>query len=463
MVDEPKITLKVKLDNIFQMISNKVTSWSQTPSNDKYPSEKLVKDNLDLKEDESNKVTSISSSSTDTQYPSAKCVYDNTVNELKTITPPISSFIDIYDLSNWNGASRMTSSNEVLTLNAVGGSWLNQEFTTSNYYTLTFDIICAFNNREGIFLFSEPSATNRTETGYQITQDISTTYLIIKDANGTITYDDYLPQNKNYYTVGTHHCKLVRNGNVATFSFDGEVLLDNVDVTGLKNTIGVNKWQNGSIQIGNIAINTEYPTPVYIENGTDLDTIVDRGFYYQGATANTTEMSNLPNDDHSAFCLMVEDMGGNARKQTWTKQSNINSMFIRIRKLDSTWTDWKPVWEDTAWKDVTFKSGFTHHSDADKVRYRRVGKVVELRGAVKNTKQLSLPNMDTTFTLATISDTSCRPSQRITCRQQGSQMNTFLLTIDTDGAITLSRYGTTSVVNVGASSWLNVHTTFLVD
>lgn len=76
MVDEPKVTLKVKLDNIFQMISNKVTSWSQTPSNDKYPSEKLVKDNLDLKENLSNKTNSITDSSTNIQYPSAKSVYD---------------------------------------------------------------------------------------------------------------------------------------------------------------------------------------------------------------------------------------------------------------------------------------------------------------------------------------------------------------------------------------------------
>ena len=49
MTDEPKITLKVKVDNILQMISNKVTSWSNTPSNDNYPSEKLVKDSLDNK------------------------------------------------------------------------------------------------------------------------------------------------------------------------------------------------------------------------------------------------------------------------------------------------------------------------------------------------------------------------------------------------------------------------------
>ena len=124
--------------------SNKVTSWGSTPSDTKYPSEKLVYDSFgnlnsyvdntinskisqfgmslssvattgsynDLKnkpnipsktsdltndsgfltqhqdisgkEDKSNKVTSISSSSTDTQYPSAKCVYD-LVGDIVTI------------------------------------------------------------------------------------------------------------------------------------------------------------------------------------------------------------------------------------------------------------------------------------------------------------------------------------------------------------------------------------------
>lgn len=74
--DEPKVNLKVRLDNIFQYVNDKVTSWSNTPSDDKYPSEKLVKDNLDLKENLSNKTNNITSSSTNTQYPSAKSVYD---------------------------------------------------------------------------------------------------------------------------------------------------------------------------------------------------------------------------------------------------------------------------------------------------------------------------------------------------------------------------------------------------
>lgn len=100
--------------------SNKVTSWGGTPSNTKYPSEKLVKDSLDGKqgtiidlatirsgaeagatayqkpgtgipasdlaqgvipdvsgkENTSNKVTSLSAQSSNTQYPGAKATYD---------------------------------------------------------------------------------------------------------------------------------------------------------------------------------------------------------------------------------------------------------------------------------------------------------------------------------------------------------------------------------------------------
>ena len=46
-----KVKLRVKLDDIFQKVSNIVTSWSGTLSDTKYPSEKLVKNSLDLKSD----------------------------------------------------------------------------------------------------------------------------------------------------------------------------------------------------------------------------------------------------------------------------------------------------------------------------------------------------------------------------------------------------------------------------
>lgn len=57
-------------------VANKATSFSSTPGDVKYPTEKLVADSLALKEAVANKVTSLSAQSTDNQYPSAKAVYD---------------------------------------------------------------------------------------------------------------------------------------------------------------------------------------------------------------------------------------------------------------------------------------------------------------------------------------------------------------------------------------------------
>ena len=202
--------------------------------------------------------------------------------------------------------------------------------------------------------------------------------------------------------------------------------------------------------------------PQYVPNGSDLNDYIDAGMYYNGGNADTTNITNLPNNDHTAFCLFVEEMGGNAKKQTWTKQSNINSMFVRVKKWDNTWTSWKPVWDDTGWKEVTFKSGFTHFSTLNnyRVRYRRVGKVVELRGSVRNSNQLTA---NTDYVMATITDTTCRPDGWITYVQQGSGINRLLITINANGEIIVNRYGTTAYSNIPSGTWINVHTTFLVD
>lgn len=51
---QKKIDIVTWLKNWFEQTSNKVISWGNTPSNDKYPSEKLVKDSLDEKISKSN-------------------------------------------------------------------------------------------------------------------------------------------------------------------------------------------------------------------------------------------------------------------------------------------------------------------------------------------------------------------------------------------------------------------------
>lgn len=78
-----KVKIRVRLDDILQKVSNKTTAWNSTPTDTHYPSEKLVKDTLDTKENLSNKTTTLTSNSTDTQYPTAKTVYDK-INEIQS-------------------------------------------------------------------------------------------------------------------------------------------------------------------------------------------------------------------------------------------------------------------------------------------------------------------------------------------------------------------------------------------
>ena len=56
--------------------SAKKTAWSATVSDDNYPSEKLVKDSLDLKENAANKVDAWSAEPNDVHYPTEKLVKD---------------------------------------------------------------------------------------------------------------------------------------------------------------------------------------------------------------------------------------------------------------------------------------------------------------------------------------------------------------------------------------------------
>ena len=69
--------LVAALTNKFEEKVNKVTSWGQTPSDTKYPSEKLVKDSLDTKQDTSARKTSWSATASDDNYPSEKLVKDS--------------------------------------------------------------------------------------------------------------------------------------------------------------------------------------------------------------------------------------------------------------------------------------------------------------------------------------------------------------------------------------------------
>lgn len=78
-----------------ELTSHKVTSWGGTPNNTNYPTEKLVKDSLDGKLDDSQLKTSVSSTSTNNDIPSAKAVYDYVMSVPKWTTQVASTLNDL--------------------------------------------------------------------------------------------------------------------------------------------------------------------------------------------------------------------------------------------------------------------------------------------------------------------------------------------------------------------------------
>lgn len=116
--------------------------------------------------------------------------------------------------------------------------------------------------------------------------------------------------------------------------------------------------------------------------------------------------------------------------------------------------------DDTGWIDATLTSSFTLYSTDDVCQYRKIGKYVQLRGAVKPTAALagSLTGV-VIFTLPT----EFIPSRPCNFVCQGSSVNRWLLQVNTDGEVTFARYGTSSLAQAGVNAWLTFNAGYLLD
>lgn len=114
---------------------------------------------------------------------------------------------------------------------------------------------------------------------------------------------------------------------------------------------------------------------------------------------------------------------------------------------------------DTGWRYPTIASSFTATNNTP--RARRIGKTVTFTGAVNPSKKLS--GSSDKVTICTLGD-NYRPSNQINILCQGSGQNKWMLTIETTGTVSFSRYGTTAAyVDANTSTWLPFHTSWFVD
>lgn len=117
---------------------------------------------------------------------------------------------------------------------------------------------------------------------------------------------------------------------------------------------------------------------------------------------------------------------------------------------------------DTSWNYLTLASTFTYYNNEviNTPKYKVWGKMVEIKGTI--TPVTTHTTSNTRETIATL-PSAIAPSEAIYKLCQGTGKNTWLLSIQTDGEITFSRYGTTSNAEVASGAWLPFQITYLLD
>lgn len=115
------------------------------------------------------------------------------------------------------------------------------------------------------------------------------------------------------------------------------------------------------------------------------------------------------------------------------------------------------------WHDLTLSTTFKLYNDnaVNQPKVKRCGNVVCVRGVL--TPGLDLETNGTGIELASGIPADMRPALSQHCVCQGSSMNKWLLTITTGGALTLARYGTTTLgTTCPAGAWLPFSFTYMV-
>ena len=199
-----------------------------------------------------------------------------------------------------------------------------------------------------------------------------------------------------------------------------------------------------------------------IEPDTDLNSITVPNTY-AGENASTYNYGNCPISS-GTFTLEVMSAGPNGQLlQRLTVCDKTKAAVYERFYYTSAWGDWTG-----GWIYPTLASDFAMYGtdeSANKTRYRKDGRLVEVRGIVKPAVDLPKSGDANTviypiFTLPA----GYRPSSPIYAICQGSGNCTWLLRVNNNGEVGFSRYrngDTSTTAAVGA--WLPFQVTFLAN
>ena len=116
----------------------------------------------------------------------------------------------------------------------------------------------------------------------------------------------------------------------------------------------------------------------------------------------------------------------------------------------------------SSWVDLEFSSDFENYNGtaSNNPKYRKIGNVVMLQGIA--TPVAKTPADSSELELFTIPE-EIRPSKEFYQLCQGTGVNKWLLTVNTNGSVTFSRYGTTDWASANPGTWLPFNIVYFID
>lgn len=203
-------------------------------------------------------------------------------------------------------------------------------------------------------------------------------------------------------------------------------------------------------------------SPVKLAASQNLDSLTEPGFYIVGnTTVSGTILSKPPMLGTETALVEVFALGDGAQRLQRYHVCDKDDQYAWQRLLYSgTWGEWMLVAGSSGWKNLTLNAAFNSYTANTAPRYRVNSGVVTVMGAV-SPKTAYTSGADK-IEFASGIPAGLRPDTPLSFVCQGSGMNRWACGIETNGTLTVSRYGTTEYAAVPTTAWLIFNCTYSI-
>ena len=203
-------------------------------------------------------------------------------------------------------------------------------------------------------------------------------------------------------------------------------------------------------------------SPVILPTNQNLDALLEPGYYLVGSTTVSTTILNKPpmTTNQTALVEVIALGDGMQKLQRFTVCDKDDQYTWQRMYYTSAWGDWMLIAGCSGWKNLTIDSAFNAYSDNTQPRYRVNGSLVTVMGAVS--PKTAYTSSTTKVTFASGIPEGLRPDTPLTFICQGSGLNRWACGIETNGTITISRYGITENASVATTAWLIFNCTYSI-